>query len=277
MAKKTIVKCRGKKIEITPVKVDRSEDQFDDSDTMTAPGGGEIEIPQPELSADSIETGQPVKCKVIVKGQAIAHIFQESMLQVGDKLVGPLTRDYLRSASDRQVKGITRPRWEAVNQIEFESLPRLDLLYCGTSFTLACLSPVFYGVTPENQIWALEGIYQRGGGEPFRVKLEFDADGRLVNKTGYYPTAHAEIAVPFALLFEEGDTFEPYVTLTSSDGSVTLATASPVMLSDGNALRVEKAQPPKGVFQIGIAVEDFDGQVKRSYTPLTMALPAKTD
>ena len=255
---------------ITPVIMAKEVDRSTDSINMIVPGGADIEISQPELSATTVGINTPVRCKATIKGRTIAHVFQESYFKSGGALIGPLHSEYLHSPTDREVKGVVHPRWAAENLVEFEITPQLNLLYCGKSFTLACLSPEFYDAPPEKQIWSLEGVYQRGGGEPFRVKLEFDGEGHLVKKTGFYPAARAGAAAPFDLLFEEGDTFEPYVTLFTEDGSESLGTARPVLLSDGNPLEVQKAEPPEGVLMIGVAVKDFDGQMTRKSSPVTI-------
>lgn len=270
MVKKIFIKCKGKKIEITPIIAEKTEDQPGGIINITAPGKGDVEISQPELSAASVAVNTPVRCKVTVKGRTVAQVFQESLFQSDGTMIGPLHCDYLGAPSEREVKGIVHPRWAAENQIEFEITPRLNLLTCGKRFTLACLSPEYYGVDPDKQIWSLEGVYQRGGGEPFRAKLEFDTEGRLVNKTGFYPAARAGSVTPFDLLVEEGDTFEPYVTLLSPDGTESLGTARPVVLSDGNALKIERAEPSEGIYQIGVAIEDFDGQITRKFSSLTI-------
>jgi len=135
---------------------------------------------------------------------------------------------------------------------------------------MACMTPECYGVEPDAQIWSLEGIYQRGGGEPFRVKLEFDNQGALVRKTGFYPTAVNGEVSPFELLIEDGDTFEPFVTLIDEKGELSTGTVNPIMLGGGNQLHWQRIDACPGTYHVGVVVEDFDGQSTRSHTVLTI-------
>ena len=135
---------------------------------------------------------------------------------------------------------------------------------------MACMLPEQYGKIAEDQIWRLEGIYQRGGGEPFTARLDFDNQGSLIRKIGFYPSSIKGVASPFELFIEDGDTFEPYVTLLSETGEASLATVNPIMLGGGNLLHWVRAEAPKGTYQVGVVVEDFDGQMHRKYSSLVV-------
>ncbi len=268
MAKRMIIKCCGKKLEITPVVDDAAENQNPDRHNVSAPGRGVIDFSTPELSANTIEVGQSISCKVTVKGKNIAHVSSEVMVKLGKKLIGPIHNEYLHSPEDHEVKGILRPRWSDENEIEFELFPQMKLLYCGESFTLACMAPENFVTDPNAQIWSIEGVYQRGGGEPFRARLEFDQQGALIRKTGFYPASAKGLVSPFELFIEDGDTFEPYVTVLSNSEEESLATAHPVMLGGGNLLQWKKVDAVEGTYTIGVAVKDFDGQITRNYSTI---------
>lgn len=270
MTKKITLMCNGKKLEITPLISEVNEKVTPKISGVHAPGQGSFEISEPVLSANTISEGDSVSCKVDIKGRNIGQIMSEMMIQVGHYWVGPVQNHFLRSLKDREVKGIIHPLWEAENEIEFEFKPAGRLLYCGEGFTMACLTPEHYGVEPGAQIWSLEGIYQRGGGEPFRVKLEFDNRGALVRKTGFSPASMGGLYSPFELLIEEGDTFEPYVTLINDKGEISTGTVNPIMLGGGNQLHWEQIDACPGTYQVGVVVKDFDGQKTRVYTPLTI-------
>ena len=270
MAKKHSFVCNGKTIEVTPV-VEENESSSSHQDlAVRAPGGGDFIITEPELSVDSITPAGAVKCRVSVNGKNIRQISSEWMLKVKELQIGPFNRDFLRSPEDREVRGLRHPHWEAENALEFESAPTINLLYCGEGFTLACMQPEIYGAEIEEQIWSLEGVYQRGGGEPFRARLEFNHLGALVKKTGFYPIAENGVVSPFELFIEDGDTFEPYVSLIRKDGKEGLGIVNAVMLGGGNQLHIETASAPAGIYQVGVRVEDFDGKTSARYSALTV-------
>ena len=268
MAKKHSFVCNGKTIEVIPLVEEVEKDHSHQDQVVRAPGRGDFVISEPAFSTDSITPGQKVKCRVTVNGKNIKQVSSEWMLKVKELLIGPFNRDFLRSPEDREVRGMRYPHWEAENALEFESAPAIKLLYCGEGFTLACLQPETYGAAIDEQIWSLEGVYQRGGGEPFRARLEFNHLGTLVKKTGFYPIAENGVVSPFELFIEDGDTFEPYVTLIKKDGKESLGTVNAVMLGGGNQLRVESASALAGAYQVGVRVEDFDGKTSARYSPL---------
>jgi hypothetical protein len=270
MTKKITLMCNGKKLEFTPLISGVNEEKSPKISGVHAPGQGSFEIPEPVLSDNTIAKGDSVSCKVIIKGRNIRQIASEMMIQVGSYWIGPVQNNLLSAPENREVKGIVHPHWEAENEIEFELKPTGRLLYCGEGFTMACMTPERYGVESEAQIWSLEGVYQRGGGEPFRVKLEFDNQGALVRKTGFFPASVNGLASPFELLNEEGDTFEPYVTLINEKGEISTGKVSPILLGWGNQLHWKLIDACAGSYHVGVVVEDFDGQKYRKYSVITI-------
>jgi hypothetical protein len=266
MARSIFFKCHGKKMEIIPIAGGIEKDSLVGDAVIFTPGRSQIEISKPVLSAENVSVDEPITCTVTVNGKNIAHIYSEVLLQAGDTLIGPVCRDFIHSPADHEVKGILHPHWMVENTLEFKLTPRLCLLYCGVGFTLACMQPEQYSKVDDQQIWSVEGVYQRGGGEPFRAKLEFNNEGTLVQKSGFYPASAEGLVSPFELFIEDGDTFEPYITMISESGEEQLATINPVMLGGGNLLHFKHANVPAGTFHVGVYVEDFDGQAFRNST-----------
>ncbi|PKN98781.1 MAG: hypothetical protein CVU42_11225 [Chloroflexi bacterium HGW-Chloroflexi-4] len=262
--------CNGKKLIFIPMASEGKELSTHKISNMKAPGQGLVEISEPVLSNGIICEGEGVSCNATIKGKNIRQISLEVMLQIGSYMVGPIKREILQAPENREIKGVVHPRWGTDNEIDHVFKPASGLLHSGEGFTLACMLPVWYGVEPDAQIWSLEGVYQRGGGEPFHVKLEFDNRGSLVRKTGFSPASVGGVDAPFELLIEDGDTFEPYVTLINEKGQLLTGTVNPIMLGGGNHLHWEKIEACPGDYQVGIAVEDFDGQWSRVFTPLTI-------
>jgi hypothetical protein len=273
MTKKIILKCNGKKLEFTPLASGLNEVTSPSIAEVHAPGQGSYEISVPTLSADVIYEGETVSCKVAIKGKNIAQINSELMIQVGHFKVGPLMTSFLPAPKNREIKGMVHPHWASENEIAFELKPAGRLLYCGEGFTMACMTPERYAVEPDAQIWSLEGIYQRGGGEPFRVKLEFNSQGNLVRKTGFYPESVEGLTSPFELLIEDGDTFEPYVTMINDKGEIGVGTVNPIMLGGGNQLHWQQIDACPGNYHVGVVVEDFDGNKTRVFTTLSILDP----
>jgi hypothetical protein len=270
MAKKITLMCNGKKLEFTPLANGVIGETSPETTHINAPGKGSNEISEPVLSTITLSEGEPFSCKVAINGKNISQIAYEMMIQVNNFKIGPIKIDFLESPKKHEVKGVTHPHWEAENEIEFEIKPEGKLLFCGEGFTMACLTPERYGVKQEEQIWSLEGVYQRGGGEPFRAKFEFDNQGALVRKTGFYPTSVKGLVSPFELLIEDGDTFEPYVTMISEEGEMSTGTVNPIMLGGGNQLHWERIDACPGTFHVGVVVEDFDGQKIRRYSSISI-------
>jgi len=237
--------------------------------TDRAPGSGSIEIEPLQLSVTSAPSGLEVNCQTVVRGKNIAHVFAETLLETGGKKYGPFSKRFLSSPENREVRGILHPRWSSENSIEFSSALRIDLLYCKDRFTLVCMIPEKYGVTPEDQVWSTEGIYQRGGGVPFRVKLEFDHEGNLIRKTGFYDASADGVYAPFELMIEEGDTFEPFASIYNNDCNVGQVTLNPLMMCANTLPSWVQQDAPAGKYHVGVSVEDFDGKTTASYSTLS--------
>ncbi len=263
MAKKITLMCNGKKLEFNPLISDDDEGDSTKNPDVQGPGQGVFELSDLVLSANEVEVGNAVSCKTSIKGKNISQVSYELMVQVNNYAIGPVQRHFLRSPKEREVKGVVHPRWPEENEIEFEFRLAGRLLFCGEGFTLACMTPERYGVEPDAQIWSLEGVYQRGGGEPFRVKLEFDSQGALVKKTGFWPASVGGVVSPFELLIEDGDTFEPYVTMINEKGEIITGLVNPIMLGGGNQLRWEQVEACPGNYLACVVIEDFDGKKTR--------------
>lgn len=273
MAKKIHFMCNGKKLEIKPLTNSLDGEISHKTSEVHAPGRGVFEVSDVMLLDSKISEGESLIFKAAILGKNISQISFEVMRQTGNIKIGPVQKDYLLAPKSREVRGVVRPHWEAENEIEFEVTPVERILCCGESFTLACMTPERYGVEPDMQIWSLEGIYQRGGGEPFRSKFEFDNHGALVRKTGFSPASVGGLVSPFELLIEDGDTFEPYVTLIDKKGEVRTGTVNPIMLGGGNLLHWQSIDACPGQYQIGLVIEDFDGQEVRVYSGFTIKDP----
>lgn len=265
MAKKIILKYAGQKFEIYPVK---EEENKVEKPFVKAPGRALVEISEPVLSAEAVQVGQPVSCKVEVNSESIASIHSVVFYQVKKALIGPVAQDVLRSREERELKGILRPRWAEKNVVEFSVIPQFTLICCGENKTVACMKPELYGVPSDQQIWSVEGVYQRGGGEPFRARFEFDGQGRLMRKTGFYPASAMGVVAPFELFIEDGDTFESYVSVLDRNGEECRATMKPLLLTSTEGLCWQKGDSFEGVFHIGVSVTDFDGQITRKMSSI---------
>lgn len=275
MAKNLTLMVNGKKLVITPLTSGVIGETLPINSEVHAPGQGSFEISNPTLSANTISESDDLSCQVTVKGNNINQIFSELMIQLGSYLVGPVLCYFLHSAKNREIKGVVHPHWESENVVDFVLDASMRLLCCGEGFTLASMTPKRYGVEAEAQIWILQGIYQRGGGEPFRARFEFDHKGNLVHKTGFCPKSIEDVVSPFELLIEEGDTFEPFVTLIDDKGDVGIGTVNPIMLGGGNLPHWERIGVIAGTYQVGVVVEDFDGKVDRKYSKLTIKPSSK--
>jgi len=270
MAKKVTLMCNGKNLEFTPLTSGKQGENTQAKSEILAPGSGSFEFSDLLLSAHTIAGGESVTCKTTIKGKNLNHLALEVMIQVSNFKIGPIQNEFLVAPRNREINGVIHPQWEAENVIEFEFKPAGRMLFCGEGFTLACMTAERYGVEPDAQIWSLEGVYQRGGGEPFRVKLEFDNRGALVRKTGFSPASVGGVVSPFELLIEDGDTFEPYVTMVNNKGEISTGLVNPIMLGGGNQLLWKQIDACLGEYHVGVVAEDFDGQKTRVYSSLTI-------
>lgn len=264
------LEINGKIIEFNPLPPQPGEKKSARKKAIRAPGSGSIEIEPPQVAVSSAASGGAVNYQTVVRGRNIAHIFIETLLEVDGKRYGPYAKSFLTSPENREVRGLLHPRWSSENKIDFSSTLRIDLLCCKDRFTLACMVPEKYGVKPEDQVWSTEGIYQRGGGVPFRVKFDFDHEGNLIRKTGFYDASADGIYTPFELLIEEGDTFEPFASVYENDFTVGQVTLNPLMMCANTLPKWVQQDAPASDYHVGVSVEDFDGKTTASYCSFTI-------
>ena len=268
MAKKLKFHCCEKKFEITPLKKEIEELFYGTEPHSSRDGKQLIEIAAPVISTPSTLPTPFFSCQTIVSGNEIENISSEIMVRLGETLIGPVQKHFLRAESVRDIAGVNSPDWGTQSKIMFDVSLNLRLLYCGEGFTLACMHPTRYGVDDGEQIWSLEGVYQRGGGEPFRVKLEFDNLGALVRKTGFYAATTGGEISPFELLIEDGDTFEPFVCLIKTNGEVSIGTVNPIMLGGGFIPHWVQVVAPDELFSVGVVASTKSGCKFRAYSDL---------
>lgn len=226
----------------------------------SAPGAGAIEINAIEVLPRDAMADSGARYRARVGGRNIAQVYAQVWLREGGNLAGPLRTEYLQSPREREVKGIRHPRWSDQNEIEFTIPGVAAFIDCAGNSTLVCVRAERYAAALGTQVWSTEGLYQRGGGEPFRVQLDFNDTGDLIRKTGFYPVADRGISSPFDLIFEEGDTFEPFITVINAKGESTPSTSAPLVVKEGNPLRLTTSNLGAQDFIVAVQVEDFDGQ-----------------
>ncbi len=263
MTNKYKFKVGAEEVGIEPLKRGRFETLTTQPGSVSAPGAGEIFIGDVHHIITTPDKEGFSRFKVEVKGRNIAQIYTEVWMRQGNRLAGPLRTEFLKAPKEREVRGIKHPRWSEQNEIEFTASATIRHLECGESHAIVSVKAEKYSAEPSAQIWGVEGVYQRGGGEPFRVTLVFDNSGKLIRKTGFYPASGREVVAPFDLILEEGDTFEPLMMVINEKKEISWGTLNPIMVRQGCPFTLTESANPTSETVLDILVEDFDGQYFR--------------
>lgn len=236
-----------------------------------APGGGQIEISPIQLSASSAAPGQPVTLAADISGENIGYIylFVGFMDQQG-RSIYIADVDYLESSDTREVGGVYYPVWpegrEFTLRLEWE--PTVFEVTDGSQQVVALLNPGRYGVSPQEAVYTVDGIYTYArDGETRRARLYF-RDGALRQVYGF--AGEDEAGAPREITPEQGDTFtilEQWLDIDSSGQGTTPASQEGATLTFGaDTFRYQEVYAAAGPYVIGMVVEDLDGSQVEAYT-----------
>ena len=216
-----------------------------------------------------------------VVGQNIGHV----RLLVGfydgeSNAIFVADSDYLETEETREVDGVYYPVWPEAEAftLEFEWEPLMFAISDGRESVVALLEPLRYGVSPEDAIYTVEGIYAYGDGAESRYARLLFRDGLLRQVIGFTSegdlVAEGVAGAAREILPQSGDTFtvlEKWLDLDEQGSVVDVAREEGGTLQFGDqAFAWEELDAAVGEYVIGIIAEDLDGNSYESYTSVSV-------
>jgi hypothetical protein len=240
------------------------------SASISGPGSGQIQVSPITLSDDVAAPGQPVLLSADISGQNIGYVY----LFVGfyDQAANAILvadSDYLESTDTREIDGVYYPVWgQGAFTMEFEWEPIVFAIDDGAEAVVAHFTPQRYGVSFEQAIYAVDGIYTYADGGESRYARLYFRDGVLRQVFGF--TGEGGTGAPREIIPQTGDTFtvlEKWMDLDAQGNVTQVASQEGGTLTFRDQMFTwQDMDAAAGVYVVGFIVEDLDGNQYAQYT-----------
>ena len=238
---------------------------------VEAPGAGTVSLSPLTVDTTTVSPGEAILLTADVDGENLGYIYLfAGFYDRAANSINVIDMDYIDSGDTREVNGIFYPEWgEGAFTLEFEWEPIVFAITDGTNQALALLEPQVYGATPEQAVYAVDGIYTFADGEQRRARALFSNESLLMivgfQESGEaMDVANAEVMPsPREIIPTAGDGFtvlERWYDLDSNGRLVNQGFEEGGTLTFGDTLwTYEVLDGPPGEYAIGFIVEDLDG------------------
>ncbi len=239
------------------------------------PGQGNITVSSLASSPSVTGQGRPVRLSADISGQNIGYIF----LFVGyyDRSANSIyvaDTDFLESPESRQVEGVEYPVWGSTGAftLAYNWDPIVFAISDGNTSVPALFTPLRYGETPEQAIYAVEGLYTfYNTGDTLDARLLFQ-NGSLLSVYGY--SGSQGVGAPHEIIPQAGDQFtvlDKWMDLDDAGKVVEVSYQSGKNLTFGDApFAWEVLDAAPGEYLLGFIIEDMDGETYPVYTQVIM-------
>ena len=244
---------------------------------INAPGAGNITIDPIDLSADVATEDEPVTMQTQISGNGIGYIFTfTGYYDEETNSILTVDTDFLEADKTEEVNGVYFPNWGdgGTVDIQFDWQPVLFAINDGRTSEFALLYPKEYGGTPEETVYAVEGIYTfTDTGESRYALMYFGGDGEMRQVFGF--TGEGGTGAPREIVPRAGDQFtilEEWIGLgEGEDDEVEFFNeeGGTLTFSEENFFWEEISAPP-GEYEVGFIVEDLDGNSYEEYVTIVV-------
>jgi hypothetical protein len=245
------------------------------SEPILQPGGGKIKISKLALSSTTASPGNPVKLSATISGNNIGYVYLfVGYVDSSRQFMLPLDADYLQSSDTREVNGIYYPVWPDGEsfKISLSWEPTVFEVSDGSNSLPVLLSPQSYGADPANAVYTIDGLYTFADrNEQKHARLYFSGS-QLTQVFGF--TDYAGVGAPAEITPQTGDTFavqQNWVTLDKNGKPSGSSLQYGETLTFGSSMFTwEEVYAAPGEYQLGIIVEDMDGNQTQSAASITV-------
>jgi hypothetical protein len=240
---------------------------------VSAPGQGTIALSKVRASSTVAAPGRPILLGVDIAAQNLGYVMlfagyydaQANSLYVADM-------DYLESDDTRQVKGVYYPVWPTTEfTLEFEWEPIVYYISDGVDAVPALLTPASYGVSGEQAVYTVDGIYTYASGERLLARL-YLMDGVLRHVVGFVGSSTA--GAPREIHPSSGDQFtvvERWMDLDAQGRTVNTATEEGGTLTFRDRMFTwQELDAAAGDYVVGFIAIDLDGNRQQAYTQVSV-------
>jgi hypothetical protein len=231
------------------------------------PGEGQVEFKKLSLSANTLSKGGSLTLNAEIEGKQIAHIFVEVYLKVEGQRLGPLVQEYIQAPENKEVGGVVYPVWGKKISISQPIALGFPVLTSGKQSTLGAASPEKYALVDSGKSYRMHGLLvMKNGSETYKARARFDAAGKLISMTAVKEQHGKGFSREITL--KPGDTFQPLVKIyPAADMEEGLEFAAD-QVDAGLGMQRTTRQPWAGDYEVGLRVQDVDGNFYYQVEPL---------
>lgn len=253
----------------------------DRSETIVAPGAGQISVSPLTISGDTAAPGQPILMSADVDGENIGYIYLFAGYYDREaNSVNVIDMDFIDSGDTQEIDGVYYPNWgEGAFTLEFEWDPIVFAINDGENQVVALLQPQLYGASPEEAVYAVDGLYTFATGEQrlaralFRNEQLFQIISFRDTEEGT-STPNDLAGAPWEVTPVAGDQFLVYEQWydLNDNGQLSEVAYEPggTLFFNGTPWTYEVFDGPAGDYTIGFIVEDLDGNRVETYADVSV-------
>jgi clostripain len=239
---------------------------------MTGPGASEIKLDPIELSSDTASEGNPATMSSVITGENISYIYIFTGRFNPDDSVQIVDIDYIDAEAVIEVDGTTYPDWGGKEvPIDFDWEPLEYFVTDGSASVPALLEPDTYGVSTEDTIYTVEGIFVLSQDKTRHfARVSFDGDGNLIKVMGF--NDEEDNGPQHEITLQEGDQFiildKSISTDKNSNREYHFKEAGKLTF-DGTPWTWDVQTAQAGDYVVGFIAEDMDGNRYEQFAEIT--------
>ncbi len=244
---------------------------------VESPGLGDISIDALYPSTDELEAGDTMTLTADISGSNIAYIYYyvNYFFEEDDSYL-MADMGYLNSDSMNEVGGSIYPDWGSGEDftIETEWTPTVYYLSDGVDEAFVYLEPEVYGETYEDDIYTLYGLYAPDGDTDKEQEAMIRFDGNFATRSFWVFTGQEGTGAPREATLKEGDTFSPWLLWQEynedTDEWDYVYYLGDTLTYYGQPFEIFAYDAFPGLYELGIMVEDFDGNTTEDFVNVTI-------
>ncbi|MFA5450539.1 MAG: clostripain-related cysteine peptidase, partial [Dehalococcoidales bacterium] len=239
-----------------------------ESSSISSPASGDFSVISLVSGANIASWKRPVTLTADISGQNIGYIYlfagyldkQSNSLFIAD-------RDYIESSGIRLIDGVYYPDWGVGDfTLEFTWEPIVFAINDGNNSVIALLNPENYGLTAEEAVYSVDGIYNFTDDSTECYARMYFTNGIMQKVVGF--TGSSGSGAPREITPAQGDRFtvlENWLDLDAYGNVINTATQKGGTLTfASDTFTWEVLDAATGTYKVGFIIEDLDGHRQES-------------
>lgn len=245
--------------------------------TVEAPGSGDITVGEVTSTTYELAPDETATIFADISGTNIGYVYYYvSYYSEADESYLMADMEFLSSETSKEIGGSVYPDWgdDTTFTVSTDWSPTVYYLNDGLNEAFIYLEPEVYGATYEEDVYTLYGLFAPGGDENNQQEAMIKFDGNFEMKSFWVFTGQDGTGAPREATLEEGDTFTVYQLWQDYNDDTEEWEfnyyLADVLTFSGEPFTVVAYEAFPGLYEVGIAVEDYDGNYTEAFTNITV-------